>query len=148
MKFQVCHFFIFSDEFPKSKCSQLTCGGSFSFPISFTNGVIYLDLGRNAVLKIIDVVLLINVFTAASVEYNVSLAMSQLNDNDLSKACSLISQNSLTFRFDCLNNTGRYLTVAHALENSTFGNFFPIGQQKQHQIFPCKLQNNWKPTKS
>ena len=101
--------------------------------MSFTNGVINLDLGRNVVLKKIDVLLLINVLTAAPVKYNVSLAMSQLNDNNLFKACSLISKKSPTFRFDCLNITGRYLSFALALKNSTFGNFKPISQQKQHK---------------
>ena len=105
------------------RCSQLSCDGTFNLPMSFTNGMVKLDLGRQVTLRKIDVELLPTVLSQNAVG-SISLVISTTADPNDVRACSVISQTAFTFRFDCLNSTARYLNVALGLDNSVSSKVF------------------------
>lgn len=103
---------------PTTKCGKMTCDGKFNFPMSFTNGTVDLDLGRNVMLKNIDVKISSIVSPASTPIINVNLQFLSASMENSFTACSLILQMNNTFTFDCSNNAGRYLSLGLIVENA------------------------------
>lgn len=96
---------------PTTRCSQLTCDGSFNFPLEFNNSTVELDLGRDVLLNYIDVVVIPTTPTTSYENCSISLSISKANDPNSTTSCWNIYAIKSPYKFFCSSSLGRYMTV-------------------------------------